>query len=50
MPHRVPPFPVLLRLLSDPLLALFVLQGDKVPVVVDQKILWEKKIEIKMIK
>lgn len=35
----VPPFVVLLGLLSDPLLALFVLQGDKVPVVVNQKIL-----------
>lgn len=37
----VPPFAALLGLLSDPMLALFVLQGDKVPVVVNQKILGE---------
>lgn len=37
----VPPFAALLGLLSDPLLALFVLQGDKVPVVINQKVLGE---------
>lgn len=36
---EAPPFPVLLRLLFEPLLALFVLQGNKVPVVVNQEIL-----------
>lgn len=35
----VSPFPALLCLLSEPLLALLILQGDKVPVVVNQKIL-----------
>lgn len=36
---EVPPFPVLLCQLFEPLLALFILYGDKVPVVVNQKIL-----------
>lgn len=36
---EVPPFPVLLRLLFQPLLALFILQGAKVPVAVNQQIL-----------
>lgn len=33
------PFPAFLSLLSEPLLALLVFQSDKVPVVVNQKIL-----------
>lgn len=36
---EVPPFPALLCLLSEPLLALLILQSDEVPVVVNQKIL-----------
>lgn len=36
---EVPPFPPLFCLLSEPLLALFVLQRVEVPVAVNQKVL-----------
>lgn len=42
---EVLPFPALLCLLSEPLLALLILHGDKVPVVVNQKILEKKHIK-----
>ncbi len=45
---EVPPFPALLCLLSEPLLALLILHGDKVPVVINQNILGGKKIKQKI--